>query len=128
MSSYMIFFIIFLFFLSFISSCHFLYLSRKKNISCREFVIVENKHLACRLNLIADFGVETNSKLTPNCHLQEKGKTGIQSSLYTITLTLIFCAHFLMYILSNIQFLWFSQHTYVLHFFSYDACLHGIYM
>ena len=40
----------------------------------REFVIVENIRLVYPLDLAADFGVKTNSKLTPDCHLQERAK------------------------------------------------------
>ena len=35
----------------------------------------------------ADFGVKTNAKLTPIFKLREKSKTGIQSCLFTVTLT-----------------------------------------
>ena len=66
-------------------------------IGVREFVIEENIHLLCLLDLTAVFGVKTNAKLTPNCQLRDKSKTGIQSCLYTVTLTQIFA--FLMYIL-----------------------------
>ena len=53
-------------------------------------IIVENVRLVCLLDLTADFGVNTNTKLTPNCQLTEKSKTGIQSCMNTLTLTPIF--------------------------------------
>ena len=52
-----------------------------------DIVIVEN--------ITADFGVKRNAKLTPIFKLQEVSKTGIQSCLYTVTLTPIFCINFL---------------------------------
>ena len=52
-----------------------------KFVFTREFIIVENIRLVCLLDLTADFCV----KATPNIQLREK--TGIQSCLYTVTLT-----------------------------------------
>ena len=37
-----------------------------------KFVIVENLRLVCLLDLTADFGVKTNTKLTPKCQLRER--------------------------------------------------------
>ena len=54
----------------------------------REIVRVENICLVRLLNLTADFGVKTNAKLTPIFKLVFK--TGIQSCLYTVSLTPIF--------------------------------------
>ena len=63
-------------------------------ISTREIVTVENRRSVRLLDLTADFGVKTNAKLTPIFMLQEKRKTGIQSCLYTVTLTPIFASIF----------------------------------
>ena len=68
---------------------HVAYVILKMDI-IREFLIVENIHLVCLLDITADFGVKTNAKLTPNCQLHNQSKTGIQSCLYKVTLTLIF--------------------------------------
>ena len=54
-------------------------------VQSREFIIVENIRLVRLIDLTADFGVKTNSKLTPNCQLREKRKTGIHNCLYTVT-------------------------------------------
>ena len=59
----------------------------RKRLS-REFVTVENISPVCLLDLTADdIEVKTNTKLTPNCQLREKSKSGIPSCLYTVTLT-----------------------------------------
>ena len=76
-------------------------------ILIREFVIVENIRLVCLLDLTADFGVKTNAKLTPIFELREKSKTGIQSCLYTVALTIF--ALIFRRIFSIMQFLWLSQ-------------------
>ena len=60
------------------------------SIFIREIVIVENIRLVRLLTancLLADFGVKTNAKLLPIFKLREKNKTGIQSCLYTVTMT-----------------------------------------
>ena len=56
----------------------------------REFLILENICLICLLDLPADFVVKTTAKLKPIFKLREQSKTGIQSCLYTVTLTPIF--------------------------------------
>ena len=45
------------------------------------------KSLECLLDLTADFEVKINAKLAQICQLRGKGKTGIQSCLYTVTLS-----------------------------------------
>ena len=57
------------------------------------------------LYLTVDFGVKT--KLTPIFKLRKKSKTGIQSCLYTVTLTPIF-ASISWRLFSYLQFLWFE--------------------
>ena len=63
---------------------------RHRQIKNREIVVVENIRLVGLLDLTSVFGVENNAQLTPIFKLQEKSKTGIQSCLYTVTLTPIF--------------------------------------
>ena len=70
----------------------------------REFGIVEKIRLDFLLDLNADFGAKTNAKLTPNFQRGGKRKTGIQSCLYTVTLSPTF-AWISWRIFSNIQFL-----------------------
>ena len=70
----------------------------------REFLIVENIRLVCRIDLTADFGVKTNAKFTPNCKLREKSKIGILSSLYTVTLSSD--SYLSRRTFSDVQFLW----------------------
>ena len=60
--------------------------STLKAIQTRKFVI-ENLRLVCLPDLTADFGVKTHAKLTPIFKLRNQSKTGIQSFLYTETLT-----------------------------------------
>ena len=61
----------------------------------------ENIRLVRQLDLTADFGVKTITKLTPIFKLREKSKTSIQSS----NPASIFCV-ISWCIFSNIQFLW----------------------
>ena len=56
----------------------------------RKIVIVENIRLGRLLDLTADFGAQTNAKLTPIFKLGEKSKKSIRSCMYTVTLTPIF--------------------------------------
>ena len=62
------------------------------SVPFREIVIVENIRLVHQLDLTGDFGVKTNTKLTPNCQLKEKSKLVFRAvcTLYTVTLTPIF--------------------------------------
>ena len=61
----------------------------------RDIVIVENIRLDRLLDPTVDFGVKTNAAmLTPIFKLREKSKSGIQSCLYTVTITLIFAQIF----------------------------------
>ena len=53
----------------------------------REFLIVENIRLVCRIDLTADFGVKTIAKFTPKYKLREWSKIDIHSCLYTVTLS-----------------------------------------
>ena len=57
-------------------------------------IVIENIRLVSLQDLTADLGSKANAKLTPIFKLGEKSKTGIQSCLYTVTVT-----HFLTYIL-----------------------------
>ena len=61
-------------------------------LTSKEFVMVENIRLISLLDLTGDFGVKTNTKLTPNCQLKEKSKLVFRAvcTLYTVTLTPIF--------------------------------------
>ena len=67
--------------------------SIKVNCKChdltREFLIVENIRPACQLDLTADFGVNSNAKLTPNGQPRKKAKLVFRavSTVYTVTLT-----------------------------------------
>ena len=63
-----------------LENCGCIYLLQR-NCYGREYSLVR------LLELIADFGVKTNAKLTPIFKSREKSKTGIQSCLYTATLT-----------------------------------------
>ena len=46
--------------------------------------------LVCLLDITADFGVKTNAKLTPIVSCVARAKNGIQSCLFSVTLTSIF--------------------------------------
>ena len=70
----------------------------------REFLIVENIRLVCRIDLTADFGVKTNAKFTPKYKLREKSKIGILSCLYTVTLSSD--SYLSWRTFSDVQFLW----------------------
>ena len=57
-------------------------------VKTREFVIEENIREVYLLDLTADFGVKTNTKLTPDCQRERERetKTGAQNCLYTVIL------------------------------------------
>ena len=64
------------------------------------FVIIENIHLVCLLDLTADFGVKTNAKkLTLNFQLREREQNWYSELSVHSNPDSNFCVNFLMYIL-----------------------------